>query len=340
MRARRISAYRSGLFFDPRMDREQIVLPKVFSLHDNHEETVNVLERIRNQTLRRNGTVMLHFSAVETIDAAATLALVAEIYRVRSLRSVQSVTGTYPRLRRIYDLLKSMGFYRILNIAERDDVPEPEVDPSKPVFLPFITGNKVSAEMVDGFVDVIENNLFSMNEVARGRLVAAIIEAMTNTLDHAHPPDSRVLNQTMTNRWWMSSWVNIIENEITVLLFDQGVGIPNTLDPTIYERIRTALVGVVTLRSLSAQPTDGEMILAATEFHRTGTGQSGRGKGFRNMKQFVDVCADGELRVLSNRGRYRYLSGTEDHADESSSIGGTVIEWRFRHEGPVEMKDE
>jgi hypothetical protein len=338
VRARRSFAHQQGLFFDSKLDREQIVLPTAFSLHDNHEETVDVLRRLREHTLRRNGTVMLHFSDVEEVDAAAALALVAEIYRIRNLRSIQSVTGTYPRSRAIYDLLKNMGFYRLLNIAERNDVPEPEADPSKPIFLPFITGNKVSAEMVDRFVDVIENNLFSLNEVARGRLVAAIIEAMNNTLDHAHPV--RVQNETMTHRWWMSSWVNVIDKEITVLLFDQGVGIPNTLDPTIYERIRAALLGVVTLRSMSAHPSDGEMILAATEFHRTGTGESGRGRGFRNMKQFVDVCADGELRVLSNRGRYSYLVGTEAYADESSSIGGTVIEWRFRHEGPVEMTAE
>lgn len=336
--SRRRFARRHGLLFDPQAEREQIILPSIFSLHDNHKETVEVLERLRDQALRRSGAVMLHFSYVEQVDAAAALALVAEIYRIRSLRSIFSVTGTYPRQRHVYDQLKSMGFYRVLNIAERDDVPDSEPDPSKPVFLPFISSNRVSAEMVDQFVDVIERSLFSLNEVARGRLVAAIIEAMNNTLDHAHPV--RVLNETMLHRWWMSSWINVIDNEVTVLFFDQGVGIPQTLDPTSYERIRAKLMGIVTLRSLDAKPTDGEMILAATEFHRTGTGQSGRGKGFRNMKRFVDTCTDGELRVLSNRGRYRYIPGTEVHADESGSIGGTVVEWRFRHEGKVEMEDD
>jgi len=54
----------------------------------------------------------------------------------------------------------------------------------------------------------------------------------------------------------------------------------------------------------------------------------------------VDVCSDGELTVLSNRGRYTYIAGTDTYADESLSIGGTVIEWRFRHDGSVDMEDE
>jgi hypothetical protein len=44
-----------------------------------------------------------------------------------------------------------------------------------------------------------------MNAVARGKLVAAIIEAMNNTLDHAHPNTEE--GQTMPHRWWMSSEV-------------------------------------------------------------------------------------------------------------------------------------
>jgi hypothetical protein len=335
---RRAVAARNNLIFDPVLEREQIVLPSAFSLHDNYEETVAVLTSMRELALQRNRAVMLHFGPLEFVDAAAALTLVAEIHRIRNLRSAASVTGTYPRKRVVYELLRDMGFYGLLNIAERSDVPEAHPDPARPAFLRFMTGNKVDAKMVDHFVQVLEKCLFSMNEVARGRLVAAIIEAMNNTLDHAHP--IRIAGETMPHRWWMSSWVNVIEKEVTVMLFDQGVGIPNTLEPTAYERIRAALRDVVGLRSISAQPSDGELILAATEFHRTGTGEGGRGRGFRNMKQFIDVCPDGELRVLSNRGRYRYVSGAESYADASTSLGGTVVEWRFRPDGSVELADD
>lgn len=334
---RRRDAADRGLLFDKDLGRVQLVLPPIVSFTKNFDETANILEALREVCLRQNRRVMLHFTSVEEIEPAAALALVAEIFRIRNLRSVEAITGTYPRLRSIYELLSDMGFFSVLKVQERRE-PKSEPDPTRAIFLRFLTGNRVESELVDTFVRIIEEELVQLNEVARGRLIAAIIEAMNNTLDHAHP--IRIANETMPHRWWMSSAVNIRNQEITVMLFDQGVGIPKTLDPTLYERVRTALKGAITLQGISAQPTDSEMILAATELHRTSTGQSGRGKGFRNMKQFVDVCPDGELRVLSNRGRYCYMKGTEAHDDASCSMGGTLIEWRFRHDGSVELKDD
>ena len=159
---------------------------------------------------------------------------------------------------------------------------------------------------------------------------------MSNTLDHAHPLGSRVTGETMPHRWWLSSWINVAQREVMIMLFDQGVGIPVTLGPQRYGLVRTALVNL----GLSERPGDGEMIRAATELFRTGTGQVGRGCGFRDMKRFIDACDDGELRVLSNCGWYSYMGGTESYGDESMSIGGTMIEWRFRQQGSVDLKDE
>ena len=336
--ARRSYARQNNFVFDRDVDREQIYLPDECSLHDRHDDLTNMLTLLRNATLVRGVSAMLHFEDVVRIDPAAAIVLLAEIHRIRNLRGVDSVLGTYPRLRTVYDHLVEMGFYRLLSVSELDNIPAPEASSRRPVFLRFITGNRVDATLVDSFVSVLEKHIFTMNEKARGRLVAAVVEAMANTLDHAHP--TPVPGMTMTNRWWMTSWVDLAAQEVTIMLFDQGVGIPVTLEPTAYESIRAALIGFVTLRGIAASPLDGEMILAATEFHRSSTGQPGRGKGFKNMKQFVDICTDGELRVLSNRGRYSYVAGRNECGDMINSIGGTLVEWRFRHNGSVEIDDE
>lgn len=323
--------------FDRNLERVQIVLPTVVSLHENYAATMDAIFAMRAGALREGRKVLVHFGQVERIDPAAALVLVAEIHRIRSLRSSAALTGTYPRLRSIYDLLSDMGFFHLLQISEAYGRPAQTDDPTRPIFLRFMTGRKVESELVDRFVSVVEEHLMPLNAVARGKLVAAVIEAMNNTLDHAHP--TRVEGETMPHRWWMSSWINIADCEVMVMLFDQGVGIPNTLEPNRYEKIRAILAGLRTLR-LTSEPSDGEMIAAATELHRTSTLEGGRGKGFRNMKQFVDVCNDGELRVLSNRGRYTYMGENEIYDNESQSLGGTIIEWRFRHDGVVEMEDE
>lgn len=335
---RRGFAMLHGVPLDTDLARTQIVMPEVFSLKDNYHETVKLVDLMRESVLMERRPVMLHLTALKTIDPPAALMLVAEIFRIRNLTSRAAVTGTYPKSRAIYDFLAEMGFFQLLNVREAFGPPKDTGDPSRDLYLKFITGNRVVSETVDAFVSVVEKRLIPLNTVARGKLVGAIIEAMNNTLDHAHPEPNE--GQTMTRRWWLSARVNVVNREVTIMIFDQGVGIPNTLDTTLYDRIRAALSGIKRFDGLTASPTDGEKILAATELHRTGTGQSGRGKGFRNMKQFVDTCADGELQVLSNRGRYSYMAGTEEYANEARSIGGTLIEWRFRQDGSVEMYDE
>lgn len=327
-----------GIQFDADLAREQIVLPRTFSFRENYSETVGVLGAIRDIALHNHRRILLHLTQLERVEPAAALALVAEIFRVRHLRSTRAVTGTYPDDPVAYQLLADMGFYKQLSMRNRHEPPASGLAPERPLFLRFISSNSVESVIADGFVDVVENHIVPLNGVARGRLVAAIIEAMNNTLDHAHP--TRILNETMPRRWWLSAWVNVQDREVSISLYDQGVGIPVTLEPTVYEKIRSAASGIARL-TLSAKPSDGEMIAAATELHRTGTGQGGRGKGFRNMKQFVDVCSDGELRVLSNQGFYSYMRDEEAFGNERTSIGGTLVEWRFRqHDGLVELDDE
>ena len=333
---RRNYAVRNLVPFDPKLERAQIIMPKVFSLTTNYAETMGVIRDMRVAALAERRSIMLHFTTLEAIEPAAGLVLVAEIDRLRSLRGHSSVTGTYPTNHAIYNLLCEMGFFSLLKIVEIARRPTISDDDDGTVFLRFMSDNRVPAEEVDRFVSIIEKHIVSLNTLARERLVAAIIEAMANTLDHAHPAPVHL--ETMRNRWWMSSRVSLTENEVTIVLFDQGVGIPSTLDPTAYESIRAVLSSLTKLR-LSAQPTDGEMILAATEYHRSGTGSDGRGRGFADMKRFVDICADGELRVLSNRGSYHYVSGKDGYQNAEISLGGTLIEWRFRHGGLVEMSD-
>ena len=329
-------AKQNGILFDTNLERRPVILPNNFSLSTNYGETVGAIQMMREMAFTDFCPIMLHFEHVTHIEPAAALALVAEIHRIRSLRGVKAITGTYPRRRDVYLSLCDMGFFSLLNIAERSDVPRQVDDRDGPIFLRFLSDNRVYAELIDRFVSILENNIMAMNALARERLVAAIGEAMANSLDHAYPdpqPDF-----TMPNRWWMSSWVSSADREVSIAFFDQGVGIPNTLDPNAYESIRAALANISHLR-LSARPSDGEIIMAATEYHRSGTGSSGRGRGFADMKRFVDVCRDGELRVLSYRGSYHYIRGKEAFGNEALSLGGTLIEWRFRHDGRLELSD-
>jgi hypothetical protein len=320
------------------LNRRPIILPEVFSFWDNYQETADALLAIREHGLAKRVPLTIRFDRVKHLDPSATLALAAEIFRCRKLRVYRDgtfVTGNYPNDPIIHSQLSEMGFFRLLGISDVPINPISDDSLPHPVFLKFITDTRVDGAIVDMFVSIIEGRIVALNAVARGRLVGAIKEAMGNVSDHAYQKPT--LFQSMKKRWYMSSRVNIDKHEVMIMLYDQGSGIPNTLDADLIDRITAALSGNVD-KTLHA--TDGYIIKLATEIWRTGTGQSGRGRGFRDMKRFIDLCPEGELRVLSNRGRYTYVGGRENFDDLSPSSGGTMIEWRFQSEVLLEMTDD
>jgi hypothetical protein len=318
--------------------RHPIILPEVFSFADNFEETAASLTEIKCKGLEEWRPLMIRFDKVRKVDAPALLALAAEIYRCKKLRqlpNVQFVSGTYPGNSEIFLHLRAIGFYSLIEVEQPPgDAPRAAMDKSK-AYLHMRTGTNVDGEVVDRFVSVVEKNAFPLNEVARGKLVGAIKEAMGNVADHAYKIEPRF--PAMKSRWYMSAYIDFDLHEVKVLLFDQGVGIPRTLDANMLARLQAASKD----EWVSAfKGTDGYTVKLATEIWQSGTGQSGRGKGFRDMKQFVAVCADGELTVLSNRGRYTYMPEGEHFHDHESSAGGTIIEWRFRNEDRIEIDDD
>lgn len=336
--ARRLWSGGQGLIFDGNLEREQIVLPAIFSFRDNFDESASALEQIRQVAMHEKRNFLVHLEQLQEVEPAAALALTSEIFRARKVNGHLSATGTYPRSSRVYQNLSDMGFFSLLDVIDWADRPADLADPRRPLWMRFVTSNAFEQDLVDSFVSLIEAALFPLNPLARGRLVGAIKEAMSNVIDHAHP--ASVQPMPMRDRWWMTAWLDREQNEVTIIFYDQGVGIPATLDPNDYEIISSALrnISKLNLRAVRAGPSDGEMILAATELHRSGTGRKGRGRGFQDMKRFVQTADDGELQVLSNRGSYRYMGDNDEtYSDHESLLGGTVIEWRFRNNAALEM---
>lgn len=330
--------YESGLSGHIDRDRRPVILPQVFSYSENYEETQRAINEIIYHGIKRSTPIEVRFDKVEKIEPAATLALAAEIYRCRKLRVFRRgefVTGNYPESALINANLSEFGFYSLLKIADRPKISDQIDQTERPIFLRFLTSNRVEPQLADRFVSIIETHVLEIDRVARGRLVGAIKEAMGNVDEHAYKRPSEV--QSMSKRWYLSARVNLKTHEVMIILYDQGIGIPGTIEPDLIEKIRAALAFET---DSSLQVSDGYTIKLATELWRTGTGQQGRGRGFRDMKRFVGLCADGELTVLSNRGRYTYVVSGEKHETLDESLGGTVIQWRFRNDDPLQMTDE
>ena len=324
-----------GIFYDSNLRREQIIVPEVLSLQDNYEQIAALLYRMREVALSDRRPIMVHLNHVKQVETAAALVLVAEMDRIRRFTNFAFVHGTYPQDWEVMKSLSDMGFFAVIRAHQLP--PQRGHRELRPVFFPFISDTEVQPVVADAFVSLIEKHLIPMNALTRSRLVVAIKEAMQNTIDHAHPSQNPTA-RSRRSRWWLSARFDVAKSEVSIVFFDAGVGIPSTLGAEKYERIMAALRNLSRLK-FDAEPSDGQLIAAATEKHRSGTGDERRGLGFFNMKQLIEACQEGELRVLSKRGRYHYIdSDTEGFANSERSLDGTVIEWRFRNDGALEME--
>ncbi len=116
----------------------------------------------------------------------------------------------------------------------------------------------------------------------------------------------------------------------TAVVYDQGVTIPVTLPRwEHYSNWRHRIgrkLGIVP--AASDTKSDGEAIAAAVEESLTSSGEAHRGTGLAQMRDFVDQCQDGRLRIMSRCGEVVFRPGKEPEVKTYDvSVGGTLIEW-------------
>lgn len=313
-------------------DRVPLLVPKVLSLKTNFDETIALINDIRKIVFDLRHKVFLHFNELDEIEPAAALLLVAEIFRCNNLRPARNgsrVFGNYPKHEKALIALREMGFYRLLRVSDMPSLANNEEERAGPLFMQFRSMTKVNAQFAAAFCAIVSRGVFDLGSENRRRMVAALKEAMGNAHEHAYVRAAEY--PSMRHRWYVSAYLDPARCEMLVVILDQGIGIPNRLDANTYDTINAALKFRLVPSLNGIVPSDGHMIAAATELHRTSTGRRGRGKGFRDMKRLVGACDDGELRVRSNRGSYVFTKSLETIEDHRVSISGTLIEWRIRH---------
>lgn len=328
-----VNEHRSSLPFQPlSTKRIPLMVPKQLSLKENYQETVALVHAVRSYALDSFLPVDLYFDEVEQVEPAALIVLAAEIHRCRNLRRSGGrplVHGTYPRDPVVCAQLNRMGFFKLLRLAD-DEKPEAQSADPHVVMLPFLTDLEIKTGRLETFIEAlttIMTDVVTMDARSQRYLYGAIIEAMKNAGEHGYkvkPP-----HQPMGHRWWLSAGLDVRHKEVSILLFDQGAGIPATLEPDLWKVAESIWKGE------GVQPPDSLLIEMATRRGETSTNQAGRGQGFKTMRKFVDACDDGDLLVYSNFGLYEYKRASTSRTDAAASLGGTLIQWRFRHSAPL-----
>ena len=117
------------------------------------------------------------------------------------------------------------------------------------------------------------------------------------------------------------------------MIYDQGVGIPETLPPIFREQILMSLI------PKSFGKYHAHMIRAAHELYRSDTSQSHRGHGLeRDVREYAkSLSCNSRYRVVSLQGEYileKPAGGQSKDTlkNHNRSLPGTLIEWKLTSE--------
>lgn len=293
--------------------------PQDFSLRSNFDAVVDVIHRIRHQSARlRNERTYIDFRQIRQLSPGAALVMAAELDRWNYVRpgkrlGTVDVDDWDPDIRRLLD---DMGFFSLLDVPGRRPADAGSDDQMR--YVKFRTGRVADGE---AFTLLRTQDLEPIvGEMPRKEhLYAAVTEAMTNVVQHAYGLGAR------RPHWWLAGSRNGATGQVSVMIYDQGIGIPETLPRRYSERLRGFLPG-----------DHARMIRAAHDLKRSATDEPHRGHGLerdiRGYLNFLDCQAS--YRVVSLKGEYTYTRNRDGvEKDElkshSNSLNGTLIEWNL-----------
>jgi len=321
--------------------RPQIITispPADFSFSRNYDATVQCLDRLRRAVFEPapdggRSRIFLDLSTIERVSVAGALVLAAEIHRWRhhhgrGLRAA-NIKEWHPAVRR---LLAGLGFFDLLGVPvprrmERER-PRDEV-----TVLRMISSTELDQELLQALLENLGRIAKILDQDPS--VYGALVEAAYNAKLHAYPPDREFVFPPVLKGWWATASWNPKEGVVKFLVYDQGVGIPDTLPKwAAWERIRANLaegLGDIGLGDIGSTilKNASNLIAAAIEMDRTSL-QGGHGKGLQDVIRPVTSTPGASVRILSGTGSVLYHhDGSLAKKDEKLHIGGTLIEWRI-----------
>lgn len=306
---------------------EIIKAPSSFDLiRGSGLEVSKFLRAIAQWVLIGKKPVRLNFRNTEHFYVPGAILLLAEINRIISSSDLaKPITIIDPIRRRPREVLKQIGIYSLTSdrsdvIPEREDV----------VYWKATNGNTQSGDTYGALIESIAEraNKEHARVIEVSGLWRSLNEAVANSIDHAYKkPRYDNFAGLQKTKWWMLSQVK--DDVFTIAVCDLGCGYRRTINETIPEKFMASVAS-----KFIGENRDALAIDTAMEYGRSGTSQSHRGKGSRDVLSVLQKHGDGELVVLSNTGWMRYEYKNKREMPRLSGglgidIGGTIVWWKL-----------
>ncbi len=291
-----------------------ISVPEVLDLltTDHRLSVVIFMEKLRDKC-RKNRKIIINFSQTHRMIADGAILLFAELKRIQELKPNLVLRCIRSRDTKVNEALEQIGLFKFLHYKYISQVKFEDV-----IHWHVSEGmSTVGAK----YEDVLGSYDDILSEKLQGSFYDGITEAMTNSKKHAYTGirNDGFKAQKVNPKWWMFSQKK--DGYLTVVFCDLGVGIPATLPfkkPLIYAYIKNNF-GTV---------TDSLCIVEALKYSVSRTHKDERGKGLKDIAEWIKCVEGGTFNIFSNRGLYRYVNNKGFSHNYKSNILGTIITWR------------
>lgn len=302
-----------------------ISMPRVMDIYNkpHRKKMTEALSKFREVVrINRHDRLIFDFKEVRFVFADAALLLYSEIDRILESKLFKGrIRFTLPNashpdrdlenIVKVRQVLKHIGLLDLvgqkLEIAtNRHDV----------INWRVAKGKKSEGSKTESILEVVDKHLGGK---VSSKFYTGMTEAMTNAHHHAYEEDRHDGLGINIGGWWM--FMQHLENKLSIIICDLGMGIPRSLPRTHSQLWVEWLKKVIDI-------DDGLSIDFAVQAGSTSTEMSNRGKGLKKMVGIVDDIPDSSLIIYSNKGVYvknRIVSVM--HADYKDSILGTLISW-------------
>jgi len=312
-----------------KLKRKQIVLflPESLNFRKDYEQTalhLKVIRKLAYGNKLSNKAYKLksvNFDNLKTASTSASIVLTAEISKwedVLDRNLVPNIENWQPKI--IQQFLE-VGFFDLFkNQPDLSGV----TSTSQLSLVKYIKGRCGDARKArilrEGLEKIIGDNITKW-----GFLRGGLDEAITNVSHHAYPEEQF---STSEKNWYLTGSLNKETNELKIVFYDQGLGIPETL-PT--SKLWEQVLDVVKILPIAERKLDSVLIKAAVKVDRTSTAQTDRGKGLQDMLEFIKQRGEGYLSILSKKGLYKFSMKNGKTKEKSESfyqpILGTLLIW-------------
>lgn len=274
-----------------------------------------------------NNVIQVHLCFRETriITSSGGLWLLASLEHLRSEAPYVKFTITKPPTTRLnqndnnrYPVVDSVmnwiGIYTALGLGKRDMRELPTVN-----CWETSRGSQVASEKVGQLLERVTLKTGQDHKA----LYRPLVEAMSNSVEHAYRLDLYTSRQPAT-KWWC--FAAIMNNRLITLVCDVGLGIPKTLPKTQSKTFFSNIIDFIG-HSLT---TDSDFIRASLQLKRSATKLDYRGKGGPDLQSVIEKIPNARLAIYSNKGCYTYTNrgkvNPEKWFDNKLSIQGTIVE--------------